>query len=197
MFDEFLITLLRIAELAALIALPMWLRYTLSGLMRHHDGIGYFAVPGLARLSFFSGVIFGGTLIYVNHDPKFYYFDNVFAVGGPWDVSFIELFTVWLNPLRYSPLVLWEKVAPLDIHDTLTGFVLTSAGAAAAVVVAAIYYFRRQFFWALLKSAAVWLWSAGLVIYVACAGAWALNMLNFWAVVLAFLLVRHRSLAEH
>lgn len=197
MVDEFLATLLRAAELAAVFAFPFWLRYTFSGLMRRYDGIGYFAVPGMARLSFFSGATFGGTLLYVNHDPTLYYFDTVFAIGGPWDLSLVDFVAVWLNPLRYSPAVLWERVAALDIHDTLTGFVLTSAGLALLIVAAAVRYFGRQFHWALLKSAAVWLWSAGLAIYVVCAAAWALNLLNFWAAVLAFLVVRHRSLAEH
>lgn len=197
MVDEFLATLLRTAELAAAAALPFWLRYTLSGLMRRYDGIGYFAVPGMARLSFFSGAMFGGALLYVNHDPSMYYFDTVFAIGGPWDLPLIDFVAVWLNPLRYSPAVLWERIAPLDIHDTLSGFVLTSAGLALLTAAAAVRYFGRQFYWALLKSAAVWLWSAALAIYVVCTVAWALNMLNFWAAVLAFLVVRHRSLVEH
>lgn len=197
MFDEFLVTLQRAAELAAVAALPFWLRYTLSGLMRRHDGIGYFAVPGLARLSFMSGAVFGGTLLYVNHDPALYYFDTVFAIGGPWDLSLPDFFIVWLNPLRYSPMALWERVAALDVHDTLTAFVLTSAGFAVATVAASIHYFRGRFHRALLKSAVVWLWSAALAIYVVCAVAWGLNTLNFWAAVLAFLVVRHRSLVEH
>lgn len=197
MFEEFLITLLRGAELAALLALPLWLRYTVTGLMRRFDHIGYFAVPGVARLAFFAGAIFGGALLYANHLPEYYYFDTVFAQGGPWDVPFWQLFVIWMNPLRYSPLVLWERIALLDIDDTLTAFTLISAGLTLLTLAAAIFYFRRHCLPALFNSLLIWLWSAALAVYVACAAAWALNMLNFWAIVLIFLLVRHRSLAAH
>lgn len=197
MSDQLLVILQRAIEIGVLFSLPMWLRYTLSGMMRHNDRIGYFAVPGLARLSFFSGVIFGGALLYVNHDPKYYYFDNVFAEGGPWDLSFFEFFIVWLNPLRYSPLTLWDRVSALNIHDTLTGFFITSVLFGVAAVAAAAVYFRRQFHIAMFNNFAVWLWSAALAIYVACAIAWTLNVMNFWAVVAAFMFIRHRAIHAH
>lgn len=197
MFDQFLVILQRALELGALIALPLWLRYTIGGLMRRWDDIGYFAVPGLARLSFVSGVIFGGALLYVNHDPTYYYFDNVFAAGGPWDLSFFDFFVVWLNPMRYSPLTLWDRVTPLDLHDALTGFCIASAAAGAAASISAVLYFGRRFYRAALNNLAVWLWAASLAVYVACAVAWTLNVMNFWAVAAVFLLVRHRSLSAH
>lgn len=197
MFEAFLDTLLRVAELTVLIALPFWLRLVGAEMMHRRDRIGYFQVPGLARLSFLSGALFGGVLLYVNHDGSLYNFDTVFARGGPWDMSFARFFVTWLNPVRYSPFTLYHRVEALDVHDTVTAFTLTSFGLAAAVVVFAIRYFRGRFHLALLPSLAVWLWSAALVIYLVCASAWALNVLNFWAVVLLFLLVRHRSLTGH
>jgi hypothetical protein len=190
MFEEAVPTLMRSAELLALLLLPIYAWAGGRRLLRVLDSDGYAAVPGLARFSFVSGAVTGALLLAVCRDPSAYALDTVLTPLGPWGVPFDELFTVWLDPRAYAPAPLWQRVRGLDPQDPVTAFAVLAALLAALVVAGALRGFGRRAPRALLLSALVWLGGAVLAVYAVCAGAWAVHILSLWAVAVVILLVR-------
>ncbi|NYZ11834.1 hypothetical protein HL658_04675 [Azospirillum sp. RWY-5-1] len=199
MIDGLIEMLWRTAELGLLVMLPVIVLSLGERLIHAVDVIRYHEVPGLARFSVLSGLIAGALLLYANHEREWYEFDTVFDPDGPWAVPLPQLFTLWLNPLRYSPQPLLHHIAPLDYTDTATVLAGLSTGLAGLAVFGSVRYFGMKAPLAMLANIVIWLWGAGLAIYMVCAGAWALNMLNFWAVVIGFLVYRyyHLKAAAH
>lgn len=194
MLEDLIPMLWRAAELAALVLIPLFIWSVGRKVLHAVDTIEYFAVPGLMRFSFLSGAITGLLLVVVSHDPSFYEFEAVFNAGGPWSVSFTELFTFWLDPARYSPHELWLRMRTLDTGDPVTVFALMAAGLAALVVAGSVRYFGFGAARALLESVLIWCWGVAMAVYVVCATTWTLHVLNFWALVLAFFLYRYFTL---
>jgi hypothetical protein len=184
------------AELMFLLLFPVALWSTSAHMMHWMDTFAFFEVPGLSRLAFLSGFITGILLVLINHDPRFYDFEAVFNNGGPWDVSFIELFTVWLNPAHYSFEPLFYRIEALDLTDLVTLGALAAIAIAGAVVFMAYKYFRPNIPQAMFSSLMSWLWGVGVVLYAVCASAWLLHMLNFWAVILAFFVYRYKLIKK-
>lgn len=199
MFDEFLHFLWRLGELGVLLMLPVAVLSVGEKLVHAVAPGEYRAVPGLSRFSVLSGLIAGGLLVYANHQGAWYEFDTVFDPQGPWAVPFTELFTVWLHPARYSPMPLWDAVswASFDITEPFDAFVAASVTLAGLALLGSVRFFGLAAPRAVIASALVWLWGAALAVYIVCAAAWALNMLNFWAIVLTFLVYRHYGLKAH
>ncbi|MGQ9368844.1 hypothetical protein [Azospirillum sp. A39] len=194
MLDDLTYTLWRVAELAALVMLPLFVWSMGRRVLHALDTIEYFAVPGMMRFSFLSGAITGLLLVVVNHDPSFYEFESVFHADGPWSVSFPELFTFWLDPGRYPPYELWLRVRGFDTGDPVTVLALLAAVLAGLVVVGCARYFGFGVLRAWLESAVIWCWGVTMAVYVVCATTWTLHVLNFWALVLAFFLYRYFTL---
>lgn len=187
-------TLWRAGELAALVLLPLFIWGMGRRVLHAIDTIEYFAVPGMMRFSFLSGAITGLLLLAVNHDPAYYDIDSVFHARGPWAVSFPELFSVWLDPARYPPRELWLRVRDLNTGDPVTVLALLAAGLAALVLVGCVRFFGTGAPRAWLESAVIWCWGAAMAVYVVCAATWTLHVLNFWVLVLAFVLYRYFNL---
>lgn len=197
MTDDLILALVRTIQIVGLALLPAMV-WALGGRLIHAlDTIHYTAVPGLARFSGLSGLVAGSLLLFVNHPPGAYDFDAVFDPAGPWAVGFLDLFTVWLDPRRYSPEPLWERVAPFDTGDPVAVLAAVSAGLAALATLGAIRFFGLRAFRALLANSLVWLWGAGVVVYAVCAVMWTLHVMNFWALVVGFFIYRHYHLKEH
>ena len=194
MLDELIPTLVRFVELVVLVQLP---RLAWGGgrrLLRTIDTIGYFAVPGLMRFSLLSGVFTGLLLLFVNRDPAIYGFDAVFQPDGPWGVSFPELFTVWLDPSAYSPRELWLRVSDLDAGDPVTVVALLAAVLAGLVLEESVRCFGAGASRAILASALIWAGGVVGAVYVVCAAAWILHMMNVWAVVLLVFAYRYHAM---
>lgn len=190
MLDEAIPTLLRAAELLALLALPIYARSGGRRLLRAFDTVGYAEAPALGRFSFVSGVITGLLLVFLSRDPSIYAFDTVMQPRGPWAVPFYELFTVWLDPRAYSPAPLWGRLSTLDPADPAAVFAGLAVLLAALVAMGAVRRFPRSLPRVLTMSTFIWLTGAALAVYLVCAGAWAAHVLNFWALAVVVLLVR-------
>lgn len=197
MSDALLLGLQRLGEIALLTMLPIFIMSMGERVIHAFDTVHYYEVPGLARYSVLSGVIAGALLVWVNHEPAYYDFDAVFSPRGPWAVPLPDLFRIWLDPTRYSLVPLWERVELLDLDDPITVLALISLTFAVLAILGSLRFFGLRAPRALLANLMVWAWGAGLSIYVICAGAWALNVLNFWTVVLGFLIYRHYGLKGH
>ncbi len=196
MLEGLIETGVRIVQLV-IVSLPLVTRTAVGWLADRLGPAEYFAAPGLARISFVSGAIAGALLLYVNHQPGWYEFDTVFAASGPWAVPFLDLFVVWMNPALYPPGPLMDRVIPFRPDDPVAVLAAASAALALLVVALSVRFFRKGAPGAVFASALVWAWAAALSIYLVCAAAWALNMLNFWAVVIAFVVYRHYHLKAH
>ncbi|HYG87601.1 MAG TPA: hypothetical protein VD978_15185 [Azospirillum sp.] len=194
MLDEAVPTLVRSAELLALLMLPVYVWSAGRRLLRAFDTVGYAEAPALGRFSFASGAVTGFLLAFVSRDPSYYALETVLQPLGPWAVPFDELFTVWLDPRAYSPAPLWERLRALDPQDpvaALTGLAALLAGLAAA---GAVRSFPQHVARVLLMSALVWFAGAALAVYIVCASAWAVHILSFWALAVVILLVRWHGL---
>lgn len=197
MYDALMVGLLRAGEITLLVLLPVATLSLGERLIHAFDTVEFHAVPGLGRFAVLSGLIAGGLLVWENHDSAYYEFDVVFDPDGPWAVPFLDLFRIWLDPTRYSVLPLWDRVQAFDLDDPFTVLGLISAGLAALAILGTVRFFGLRAPRALLASVLVWAWGVALAVYVVCASAWALNVLNFWAVVLVFLIYRYYGLKEH
>lgn len=197
MIYDVLYTAQRVVELLILLMLPAAVAYGGERLLHSIDTIGYHEVPGLARMSSLSGLVAGWLLLYFNFSGSLWEFDTLFARGGPWDVPFLDLFTLWLNPANLSVRPALDHLTIFDLDDNLFLTALVSIGLWAVAMIGAVRYFGLRAPLAWLSNALVWLWGVGLVFYVAMASSWALCMMNFWAVVLWFFTYRRWRFGGH
>lgn len=194
--DILIVFLGRVGAVLLLISLPLLASAAGLAALRRADTIAYRAVPIIPGLCVLAGVLGGLLLLAANAEPDLFGGRSLFAADGPWSLGVTEFLTDRLDPARYAPQALFDDIA--DQADTEAPRVF----ALAAAVLLALATGGTLGRWppgaalrAVAFNALIFLWWTGLTIYAVCLLAWLVNKLNFWLIVIAF--VVHHRLRQH
>lgn len=119
--------------------------------------------------------------------------DQVFRVGGPWDLTFAEFLATRANPLAYDLSMVWPVPFSGMLPSVAGLIVLLLAG---VVIYAPIIRFRsRRGFANGIRNAVLVFGGAYLTVYSFAYVLWLTNKLNFWIfLVLLVAIYLHRRL---
>lgn len=137
----------------------------------------------------FGGGIAGGAVILMNNIvPATIVPGEVFRVGGPWDLTFVEFLASRANPFAYDI----SMVVPLPFSGTLpSGAGIAVLVFGVAVVYAPIIRFRsRRAIANGIRNAVLMFGAAYVTVYAFVYFFWLMNRLNFW-IFLVLLLAIH------
>lgn len=190
--DILMVFLGRVGAVLLLVALPLLASAAGLAALRRADTIAYRSVPILPGLCVLAGVLAGLLLLAANAEPGLFGGRSLFAADGPWSLSVTEFLTERLDPARYAPQALFHDIADQADTEVPRVFALAAAVLLALATGGALgRWSSGAALRAIAFNALVFLWWTGLAIYAACLLAWLINKLNFWLIVIAFV-VFHR-----
>ncbi len=152
----------------------------------------YWNVPVVTRPAMVAGAILGWTVLYADPYSPSFRIASVFEVDGIWDVPWRTFLLHRADPALYSydPL-LWVVRTP-DADPTVAIVLLTIGCLLVVSVVAALICLRGQDLVAgLLGIAFLFLFAEALTIYGTALVAYTLNLLNFWAALVAMAVLQY------
>jgi hypothetical protein len=154
----------------------------------------YVQIPLLIKLTVTAGLILGVGLLAAVARPEYYLLEQVFRVGGPWDLSLGEFLRYRVSPLRLDVEAVIDELRFGDPRGNLAVLFLTPVILALVMVVACYRY------WEPLAATTCALVSLGAIVivayvvfYLACGALWVANLLNFWALLVILALYQWRK----
>jgi hypothetical protein len=112
---------------------------------------------------------------------------DIFRVGGPWDLDFIQFLTRRALPLLLSPAELLDTVLTGRAGPDMLGGTIVLGTAAAAVVLGPYAVLRDRAGVAIgARNLLLVCWGAYATIYTVAVLLWLANLLNFWCFLVLF-----------
>lgn len=182
-----------------LIGLPVAAIAALGWLHRLSRLRVYWHVPAVTRPAVVAGVLLGWSILYADSGSPSFRISEIFDVDGPWNVPWAEFLLYRADPALYGYDALIPVLRMPD-SDPVLAFVLLSIGILLVIaVVAALVYLRGLDLVAgLLGIPFLWLFSQAVTVYVTALMAYTLNTLNFWAALVALVILQYyRRIATH
>lgn len=159
----------------------------------------YWHVPIIVRPAVVAGMLLGWSVMYADPYSPSFRISDIFEVGGPWDVSWTTFLLYRADPAVYvyEPLL---RVAEMPDTEPFLALVLLAIGCLLVVsAVAALVYLRgRDLVAGVLGIPFLFLVSQAVTIYATALFAYTLNTLNFWAALVALVILQYyRRVASH
>lgn len=160
---------------------------------------GYWHVPIVTRPAVIAGVLLGWGILKADPFGPSFRFAAIFEVGGPWDVPWLTFLTNRADPGLYGYDTLLPVLRTPDIAPGLALLLLVVGVMLVVAIVAAIIYLRGlELLVALVGVPFLLLFSQAVTIYSTALFAYALNTLNFWAALVALVILQYyRHVATH
>ena len=159
----------------------------------------YWRLPIVTWPATVAGMVLGWTVLYADPYTPSFRIASVFEVGGVWDVPWKTFVLYRGDPALYSyDPILW--IARMPDTDPAIALVLVTVGCLLVLsAVAALIYLRvLDLIVGLLGIAFLFLFAQALTIYVTALFAYTLNTLNFWAALVALVILQYyRQSASH
>ncbi len=182
-----------------LLSLPVLAIAVLGWLHRLPYLRSYWHVPIITRSAVVAGVGLAWSILYADPFAPSFRISSVFEVGGPWDIRWTTFLTNRADAALYG----YEKLLPvLRSPDTNPGLALALLGIGVllviAVVAALVYLRDLDLAVGLVGVPFLVLYSQVVTVYVTALMAYTLNTLNFWAALVALVILQYyRHVAAH
>lgn len=182
-----------------LLALPLTVLAAVGWLHRLPNLRAYWHVPIVVRPAVLAGMVFGWSVMYADPYGPSFRISSIFEVDGPWDVPWTTFLLYRADPAVYvyEPLL---RVAEMPDANPFLALALLLIGCLLIVsAVAALVYLRGIDLMASVAGVPfIFLMSQALTIYVTALFAYTLNTLNFWAALVALVILQYyRRVASH
>lgn len=182
-----------------LISLPVLAVIAVGWMHRLPHLKAYWLLPSVTVPTLLAGMAFGWTVLYADPYSPSFRIASIFEVGGVWDVPWSTFLLYRADPAVYSHEPLFAIAQTPDADPTVALVLLAIGSLLVIAVVSALIYLRGlDLVAALLGIAFLFLCSQAVTIYVTALFAYTLNTLNFWAALVALVILQYyRGRASH
>lgn len=177
---------------AFLIALPVAAAALIWWMHRLPHLRGYWRLPVVTWPSAAAGVILGWSILYADPYGPSYRIASIFAVDGPWDISWTRFLRYRADPALYDFAPLLAVLRNPDTDPRLALVLLVAGVLLVIAVVGALACLRGlDLPVGLLGIGFLSLASLAMTIYVTALLAYSFNTLNFWAAAVALVILQY------